>query len=64
MAIRYSMIPLLIAAAALLTCGCATAPQAELDARGAAVRVYEMDPFVGQPYDIVGRLWADSMNCL
>jgi uncharacterized protein YbjQ (UPF0145 family) len=60
MSIRCTKIPLLLAAAALLASGCATAPQAEIQGRAAAVRVYEMDPFVGQPYDIVGRLWGDS----
>ncbi len=59
MRIRLSPLPLLIAAAAILDFGCATAPPADAQARP-PVQVYPMNPYVGQSYDVVGRIWAGT----
>ncbi len=48
---------LLIAAAVGLACGCASSPPA---GDAAAVQVFEANPYVGKPYEVLGPLWADS----
>jgi uncharacterized protein YbjQ (UPF0145 family) len=56
MRIRLSPLPLLIAAVAVLGSGCATAPPADRP----PVQVFPMNPYVGQSYDVVGRMWAGT----
>lgn len=50
---------LLTVAILSLTSGCASTPRADTEAR-AAIPVYEMNPFVGKPYKIVGRIWTGT----
>jgi hypothetical protein len=50
---------LLIAGCISLAAGCATAPHADTEGQ-AAVQVYELNPLVAKPYDIVDRLWTGS----
>ena len=60
MRIRISPLSLVIASAMCLAYGCATAPRAESEASATPVQVYEMNPYVGKPYEIVYHFWADS----
>ena len=55
MRIRLS---LLIAGAVAVASGCASTPP--VDTARAPVQVYPNNPFVGQPYDVAGRLWAGT----
>ena len=55
-----SPFPWLIAAALLLVSGGAVAQSADAQAQPTAVQVHELNPFVGRPYDIVGRPWTGS----
>jgi len=55
MRIRLS---LLIAGAVAVASGCASTPPA--DTARAPVQVYPNNPFVGQPYDVAGRIWAGT----
>jgi len=55
MQIRSSL-SLLIVAVVSLASGCASAPRADTETH-ATVPVYEMNPFVGKSYKIVGRIW-------
>ena len=64
MRIRRLELHLLIAVAALLGSGCADVPRADSDRRPEAVQIYDMDPYVGKGYDIVGRVWADSRRAV
>ena len=48
------------AVAMLLTSGCATVPQPEVDKRATDIKVYSMDQFVPGRYDVVSRIWWDS----
>lgn len=57
---RLSRLSLLIAGAMSLAPGCASMPGADSEVRPVAVQVYEVDPFIGKSYEVVGRLWADS----
>jgi len=57
---RLPKLGLLIAATLSLACGCANVPRADGEAHAAAVQVYELNPFDGKPYNVVGRVWADS----
>jgi len=50
---------LLIASVAVLGAGCSTAPPADTQARP-PVQVYPTNPYVGQSYDVVGRIWAGT----
>ena len=59
MRIPLSPLSFLIAGAVVLAPGCATAPPADTQARP-PVQVYPMNPYVGQRYDIVGRIWAGT----
>ena len=59
MRIWSSPLPLLIVGVAVLGSGCATAPPADTQARP-PVQVYPMNPYIGQPYDIVGRIWTGT----
>lgn len=51
---------LLIAGAIVLASGCASTPPANTENRPSAVQVYEMNPFVGKSYNVVGRLWTGT----
>ena len=55
-----SLLSFLIPAAMALASGWAGAQQADTQAQPTAVQVHELNPFVGKPYDIVGRLWTGS----
>lgn len=59
MRIRSSL-SLLISASLFLACGWASAQQIDAAVQPTAVQVHELNPFVGKPYDIVGRLWTGS----
>ena len=59
MRVRFPGLFLLIAGVVSLASACATAPRTDTDGQ-AAVQVYELNPFVGKPYDIVGRIWTGS----
>jgi len=50
---------LLITGAFSLASGCASTPPANTENRP-PVQVYEMNPFVGKPYNVVGRLWTGT----
>ena len=54
MRVRFPALSLLIVG---LACGCASSPPA---GDRAAVQVYEMNPYVGKPYEVLGPLWAGS----
>ena len=56
MRIRFSPLSLLTAGVVCLACGCASSPAGN----PAAVQVYEMNPYVGKPYEVLGPLWAGS----
>ncbi len=60
MPMRLPMLSLTIAAALSLACGCASPPQAASEGRAAPVQVYEANPYVGKPYEVLGPLWASS----
>jgi hypothetical protein len=60
MQIRLSRLSLLIASAISLASGCASVPQADIEKPQKIVQVYEIDPYLGKGYDVVGRLWMDS----
>jgi hypothetical protein len=62
MRIRLSTLSFLILGAISLTFGCASVPQTEAARPEKVVQVYEVDPYLGKGYDVVGRLWADSMR--
>ena len=49
-----------IAGVVALVWGCSSAPAADVAARAGSVQVYEMNPFLGKPYAILGHIWADS----
>ena len=55
-----SLLSFLIPAAMVVASGWAGAQQADTPAQPTAVQVHELNPFVGKPYDIVGRLWTSS----
>lgn len=59
MRIRLLPLPLAIAGAVALGSGCASTPPADTQARP-PVQVYPMNPYVGQRYDIVGRIWTGT----
>jgi len=44
----------------LLVCGYASVVRADGEAQTTVVQVYELNPFVGHSYEIVGRLWTGS----
>lgn len=50
---------LLIAGAMSLASGCASTPPANTENRS-TVQVYEMNPFVGKSYNVIGRLWTGT----
>jgi hypothetical protein len=60
MRISFSTSLLLIAANFLLMSGYPSVTRAEGDGQSAGVQVYELNPYVGRSYDIVGRLWVGS----
>ena len=60
MKIRCSPLLAPVAVAMLAISGCASVPQADIDKRAAEMKVYTMDQFVTNKYDIVNRLWPDS----
>ena len=49
----------LIAGALSLLSGCASTPPANTENRP-PVQVYEWNPYVGEPYTVVGRLWTGT----
>jgi len=59
---RLSALSLLIVVAASLISGCANTPQGDTGKPSKIVQVYESDPYLGKGYDVVGRLWTDSMR--
>ena len=54
-----SPLSLLIAGALFLTSGSIGIARAD-DRTPSAVQVYELNPYLGKPYDVVGRLWTGS----
>ena len=54
-----SPLPLLIAGALFLTSGPTGIARAD-ERTPSAVQVYELNPYLGKPYDVVGRLWTGS----
>ena len=60
MRIPIAAFSLLIAGAVSLGLGYATMALAEDEGQPSVVQVYELNPFVGRSYDIVGRLWTGS----
>jgi hypothetical protein len=59
MRIRPSSISLLIASAVSLASGCASV-QPDVEKPQKVVQVYEIDPYLGKGYEVVGRVWIDS----
>ena len=59
MRIRLSLLPLLMAGMIAMVGGCASAPPAETQARP-PVQVHSTNPYVGKPYDVVGRIWTGT----
>jgi hypothetical protein len=59
---RIQITPLSLLAAGALSLGLGYATMARADGEGqpSVVQVYELNPFVGRSYDIVGRLWIGS----
>ncbi len=51
---------LLIAGTLSLAFGCASVPQSDVERPQKIVQVYDMDPYLGKGYEVVGRLWTDS----
>ena len=41
-------------------CGCASAPQADIEGRAAEIKVYKPAELSGVPYESVGHVWVDS----
>jgi uncharacterized protein YbjQ (UPF0145 family) len=60
MRIPITPLSLLIAGAIPLVCGYASVVRADGEAQPTVVQVYELNPFVGRTYEIVGRLWIGS----
>jgi hypothetical protein len=60
MRLRPSRLSVLVLLALSVASGCATAPQADSERPQKVVQVYDMDPYLGKGYDVVGRLWIDS----
>ena len=57
---KIAPLSLLIAGAISLGCGYPTIARADTEGQPTAVQVYELNPFVGHSYEIVGRLWIGS----
>jgi len=55
-----SFLSLLIAGAVSLASGCASTPPGDSEGHPAVVPIYEMNPFVGKRYEIVGRVWTGT----
>ena len=60
MRIRNVPLSLLIASTLVFASGWAGSVNADVEARPGTVPVYEMNPFVGKPYEVLGHIWADS----
>ena len=60
MQVRSSRFSALVAVAACLLCGCASAPQSGAGRQAAEVRVYEPAQLAQGRYEVVRRLWVDS----
>ena len=60
MRIAFSPSLLLIAGAVSFVFGYASFARAEGEGQSGSVQVYELNPYVGRSYDIVGRLWVSS----
>lgn len=57
---RLSSLSLLVAAAMTLATGCATTPRTDTAPQPSAVQAYELNPYIGKSYDVVGRIWTGS----
>jgi hypothetical protein len=60
MRIQIAALALLIASAISLGFGYATIARADGEGQPSTVQVYELNPFVGNSYEIIGRLWIGS----
>jgi uncharacterized protein YbjQ (UPF0145 family) len=60
MRMKIAPLSLLVAGAISLAVGYATIARADGEGQPSAVQVYELNPYVGRSYDIVGRLWIGS----
>ena len=60
MKLRSSRFSALVAAAACVLSGCASAPPSGVERQAAEVRVYEPEQLVQGQYELVRYLWVDS----
>jgi len=60
MKIRDSVFYASIACGLSAFCGCASAPQADIDGRAEQIRIYTPAELSGSSYESVGHVWVDS----
>ena len=60
MRIPIASLSLLVAGVISLALGYASFARADSEAQPPVVQVYELNPFIGHSYEIVGRLWIGS----
>jgi len=60
MNLRHSGLYTLVAVAACIISGCASAPQSRVERQAGEVKVYQPDQLVPNQYKVVRYLWVDS----